>query len=173
MKNVAALYGFVVGSWPDTGDWLAAQVGLYPRWTLYNLYHHHAPWYWLIQPPFFMHVKVTDPPFHILPGWDWWPTMWSVAVLWWLFRLLAFVVCLRRDEVGSGEGRNSVMIKRAVVGELVQSRFPSFPRSAWERTVCDAPRRGATRRACEFWNLQTLASTIIVCEAMEANNGTK
>ena len=85
VKNVASAYGFVVGSWPDTGDWLAAQLGLYPRWTLYNIYHHHAPWYWLIQPPFFMHVKVTDPPFHIRPNWNWWPTMWSVEVLWWLF----------------------------------------------------------------------------------------
>jgi hypothetical protein len=87
VKNSASVYGFVVGSWPDTGDWLAAQLGLYPRWTLYNYYHHHAPWYWLIQPPFFMHVKVTDPPFHLVPGENWWPTMWSVEVLWWLFAL--------------------------------------------------------------------------------------
>jgi hypothetical protein len=83
LKNTAAIYGAVLGAWPDAGDWLAAFFGLYPRWELYVYYHRDAAWWWLAQPPFFLHVVVADPVFHLIPGWNWWPTLWSVELLWW------------------------------------------------------------------------------------------
>jgi hypothetical protein len=84
-KHIAAGYGFLLGCWPDVGDWLVAFFKIRPRWELYVYYHHDAAWYWLINIPFFLHVKVTDPPFHIFPGWNWWPVMFSVELLWWYF----------------------------------------------------------------------------------------
>jgi hypothetical protein len=85
VKKVVALYGFLLGIWPDVGDWLAALLKIYPRWELYTYYHRDADWWWLMNPGFFFHVKITDPPFHVIPGWNWWPTMWSVEILWVLF----------------------------------------------------------------------------------------
>jgi hypothetical protein len=86
-KNSLAIYGFVGGILADGLDWLVAVLGIRPRWELYHFFHHDAPWWILINPPIFLHVKVTDPPFHIFPAWDWWSTMWSLEVLWVLFAL--------------------------------------------------------------------------------------
>jgi hypothetical protein len=97
LKNTLAIYGFIVGSAPDTFDWIAAQLGLAPRWEWYTIFHHNAPWYWLIQPPIFMHVAVTDPPFHIISGWSWWPVMWSVEVLWVLFATALLYYAYRKE----------------------------------------------------------------------------
>jgi hypothetical protein len=87
-----AVYGFILGIWPDIGDWLAAQFGWYPRWTLYTLYHSHTethwgftgPWYLVWQPPFFLHI-FTDTWFHDAskPGWNWWPERGWLEILMW------------------------------------------------------------------------------------------
>jgi hypothetical protein len=100
VKHALAIYGFVMGTAPDTFDWIVAALGIRPRWELYVYFHHDAPWWWLYQPPFFLHVVIVDPPFHIFPGWDWWSTMWSVELLWVFFAgvLLRYAY---RDEIDS------------------------------------------------------------------------
>jgi len=95
LKNTLAVYGFVLGTVPDTFDWINATVFGGVRWQLYTYFHRDADWWWLVQPPVFMHVKVTDPPFHIISGWNWWPTLawleisWAmvaIALLWYAYR---------------------------------------------------------------------------------------
>lgn len=81
--NLAGVYGTVVGAWPDIGDWLNAVLLGHPRWELYVEYHHHPPWYWLIQPPFLLHWLV-DIPFHRTPGVNWWPGMWWAELCVWI-----------------------------------------------------------------------------------------
>ena len=82
LKVLATVHGGLSGMWPDVGDWLWATLGWTPRWELYSYYHHTWDWWWVINPGFFLHTKVTDPPFHIIPGWNWWPTFASIEISW-------------------------------------------------------------------------------------------
>lgn len=78
---VAAL-SFVIGTLPDTVDWVAAVLGLAPRWELYVILHHGPPWILLLLPPYVLHL-VVDVPFHAAGG-NWWPVLWWGEVLMWV-----------------------------------------------------------------------------------------
>jgi hypothetical protein len=43
MDVIAPALGAILGSAPDTFDWIGAKLGLFPRWWLYNILHHTTP----------------------------------------------------------------------------------------------------------------------------------
>ena len=91
---LAAIYGFILGMWPDAWDWVSAQFGWTRRWELYTVYHINPPWYLIIQPPFFLHWAV-DKLFHdpTRPGWNWWKDRgWIEITMWWMGALLIWWV---------------------------------------------------------------------------------
>ena len=79
------VYGAVLGSLPDTFDWVMAKLGLAQRWFWYVKLHHDPPWWLMIQPPFALHLW-TDEWFHdpMKPGWDWWPERGWLEILIWV-----------------------------------------------------------------------------------------
>jgi len=93
VTQIATVYGFVMGTWPDTWDWISAQMGKTERWYLYGIYHNHPPWYLIIQPPFFLHWAI-DKAFHdpSKPGWNWWPQLgWLEITMWYLGAILLWL----------------------------------------------------------------------------------
>ena len=90
--NVAAVYGFVFGSGPDTFDYIGSVFGWCARWEWYSVFHRFEPWWLVWNPPWLLHL-VTDLPFHSgPPGWSWWPTYWWLEISVWLagFSMLWF-----------------------------------------------------------------------------------
>jgi len=93
VMNLVAIYGFILGSFPDAWDWIMATFFGAQRWVLYSIYHAHklphwdfsAPTYLLYQPPFFLHIFI-DSWFHdpAKPGWNWWSELWWLEVLMWI-----------------------------------------------------------------------------------------
>jgi len=110
--KLAGAYGMVVGAWPDVADWLNAVVLGRPRWELYVVYHHHPPWYWIIQPPFFLHWLV-DIPFHRTPGVNWWPEMWWAELLVWIVSGVLWVYAFRRRKKPEVQKRGNGGIESA------------------------------------------------------------
>jgi hypothetical protein len=87
--SLGGIYGAVLGAWPDAWDWIVAQLGWYPRWELYTLYHINPPWYLVIQPPFFLHWAMDKWIFHRIPGLTWWDTLgWVEITMWFVSALL-------------------------------------------------------------------------------------
>lgn len=97
------VYAFLEGSWPDSGDWLKAKLGLCKRWFWYEKYHRDYKSMKVLGklPAFRFHVQVVDPVFHRRPDsiseeeWnsgkphvrEWWSRLWHIAVFWWAVTL--------------------------------------------------------------------------------------
>jgi hypothetical protein len=77
----------VLGSLPDTLDFVLALVGLVPRWSLYGWFHHNWPvaLWWVV--PITLHI-VMDIPLHQFPGFNWWGSYWWAEVATWALALL-------------------------------------------------------------------------------------
>ena len=97
------LWGFIEGSWPDSGDWLLYKLGFSQRWYWYTIYHTlPQTTYWKYFPVFMLHVKYIDPIFHKKPShisqevWDknepgtrkWFPWLWWLAMIYWITAVL-------------------------------------------------------------------------------------
>jgi len=83
VKTDLVIYGAVFGAWPDAVPALVSSFGA-DRWALYNVYHHTWTWMDLIGSiPFVLH-KVSDIPFHPVPGWNWWPSLAWLDILYWV-----------------------------------------------------------------------------------------
>ena len=55
------------GMWPDLGGWLDYVLFNHPRWAMYEVLHGSPPLYWLLQPPFALHILL-DKLFHAPDG---------------------------------------------------------------------------------------------------------
>jgi hypothetical protein len=101
---VAFTLGFIIGSWPDVGDWVYSKIGHWPRWYWYGIFHHQITEFDKFT-EFRMH-KMVDVPFHTKPenvsqeDWDnnvnkvrnWWPRMWKLACFWWGLEICGLVL---------------------------------------------------------------------------------
>jgi hypothetical protein len=96
---ILAVYGFVVGTLPDSADWIAAVLGILPRWELYVILHHSPPTWLAVQPPFALHLWL-DTFFHdpLKPGWDWWRELWWLEVSTWIVSLGILFLTWRRTQ---------------------------------------------------------------------------
>jgi len=76
----AVILGGIVGTLPDTADWVASVVFKKPRWVLYSRMHSgDLVWLGFFFPPILWHVLL-DIPFHRTPGENWWPRLWWLEV---------------------------------------------------------------------------------------------
>jgi hypothetical protein len=82
-----AIAGFVLGTAPDTVDWLSAMIGLSERWSVYGWFHGKKRWYVMILPPVWLHIGM-DTIIHTTPGYNWWPEFWYLEVEMWLVSAL-------------------------------------------------------------------------------------
>jgi hypothetical protein len=82
--TVGLVVGAVLGSAPDTVDWIAWKLGWCDRWSLYVLMHHEVHKAILIVLfPMGLHVWL-DSYIHKVPGGNWWPKYWWTEVLMWV-----------------------------------------------------------------------------------------
>ena len=84
IKWSAAVFGLIGGAAPDAVDWVAAKLGLVPRWELYTRMHvgdlaRIFRWH----PAYFLHLAV-DHTIHKWPGYDWWNQYWAGEILLWV-----------------------------------------------------------------------------------------
>jgi|GEM_PF-2795491 hypothetical protein len=95
LVRTAAALGFVLGSAPDTFDWVAATIFNADRWVLYSQFHDGIyTTVCAIVYPCGLHL-LADKPFHRIPGYDWWNDLWwleiglglcGLALTWWAVR---------------------------------------------------------------------------------------
>jgi hypothetical protein len=73
--------GFVLGSLPDTADWVAAKVFKKERWELYTKMHKglFSIGVGCILWDYGAHLLL-DIPFHRIPGENWWPRLWWLDI---------------------------------------------------------------------------------------------
>ena len=87
IRVTAAVFGALGGMAPDAVDWVAALLGLAPRWELHSRMHTGdlVP-YFIWHPGYFLHLAV-DHTIHKWPGYDWWNEYWGGEIMLWVVGL--------------------------------------------------------------------------------------
>lgn len=80
--------GWILGTLPDSLDWILAVLGIFPRWYLYGLFHHDwLGWATAWISPIGLHMAL-DLIVHRGPsGTNWWPEFWWAEALAWILPL--------------------------------------------------------------------------------------
>ena len=80
LTRILAGLGFILGSAPDTFDWIAAAVFHAQRWVLYGQFHDgiYTKLCAFVY-PCGLHL-LADTPFHSKPNYDWWADLWWLEV---------------------------------------------------------------------------------------------
>jgi hypothetical protein len=88
--------GALLGSLPDTLDWLLAVLGFVPRWEVYSWFHHSIPtWAEIVVFPVGLHVW-SDRLVHLYPGYAWWPDFWYMEIGMWIVSGIVLSIAWRK-----------------------------------------------------------------------------